>query len=261
MAHHKRVPSVARKSSVEIEIMREAGRIVAKVLAAVQEAAAPGVSTAQLDRLAEEIIEAAGASPSFKGYYGYPASICVEPDDVVVHGIPSETEILSEGQIVGVDVGAIFHGYQADAAVTFGIGRISAAKQRLMDVTVESLAAGIAAARAGNQLRDVSAAVQARAESAGYGVVRDLVGHGIGRSMHEAPQVPNFVEEGQFVEYDLTLRTGHCLAIEPMINQGDWRVRQGSDGWTIRTADGLPTAHFEHTVAVTKDEPLILTVL
>lgn len=260
MARGRRVPSVPRRTAAEVELMREAGRIVARALAAVAQAAAPGVSTAELDRIAETTIRAAGAIPSFKGYRGYPATICVEPDDIVVHGIPSEEMILTPGQILGVDVGAEYQGYHGDAAITVGIGDVSADRLALMDATREALERGIAAARAGNVLRDVCAAIQERVEGRGYSSVRDLVGHGIGRSMHEPPQVPNFVDEGHFAEYDLLLRPGYALAIEPMVNMGGWQVTQDDDGWTVRTADGLPSAHFEHTVIVQKGEPIILTL-
>ena len=260
MAVGRRIPSVPRRTAAEVELMREAGRIVARALAAVAEAAEPGVSTAELDRIAEQIIVAAGAIPSFKGYRGYPATICVEPEDVVVHGIPSESVLLQSGQILGVDVGAEYHGYHGDAAITVAIGDVSADRRALMEATREALECGIAAARAGNLLRDVCGAIQRRVEGAGYSVVRDLVGHGIGEHMHEAPQVPNFVDEGHFAEYDLRLRPGYALAIEPMVNMGGWQVKQDADGWTVRTADGLPSAHFEHTVVVQKGAPIILTL-
>lgn len=253
-------PQARRKSAHELELMREAGRVVARVLAAVEQAAAPGVTTAALDRMAEEIIRAAGATPSFKGYRGYPATICCEPEDIVVHGIPSEDMVLAEGQVFGVDVGAEYEGFHGDAAVTVAVGDVSTQKRALMDATRDALNAGIAAAQAGNLLRDVSAAVQRHAEGRGFSVVRDLVGHGIGRAMHEPPQVPNFVDEERAAEMDLTLRPGLTLAIEPMVNMGGYRVIQDADRWTIRTADGLPSAHFEHTVAITRDGPVILTL-
>ncbi len=256
----RRMAKVARKSAREIELMREAGRVVARVLAAVQEAAQPGVTTAQLDELAESIIRSAGATPSFKGYRGYPATLCVEPDDVVVHGIPSETVVLKAGQILGVDVGAEYGGYHGDAAVTLAVGDISEAKRSLLAATEEALHVGLAAAQPGRPLREVCGAIQRHVEGRGYSVVRDLVGHGIGRSMHEPPQVPNFVEPGQFAEYDLTLRPGHTLAVEPMVNMGRFAVTQDPDRWTVRTEDGTPSAHFEHTVVVTRDGPVILTL-
>ena len=255
-----RIPDIPRKTDREIEIMREAGRIVAKVLVAIGEVIEPGVSTAKIDRLAEEVIVSSGAKPSFKGYHGYPATICADPDDIVVHGIPSEEMILEEGQIFGVDVGAEWNGYHGDAAVTYAVGDISAEKRALMDTTLEARDAGIAAALAGNHLVAISSAVEGCVTAAGFSIVRDLVGHGIGRAMHEPPQVPNFVEEGQFPEYHLTLRPGHTLAIEPMVNLGTHRIAQDADHWTIRTADRLPSAHFEHTIAVGRNGPIILTL-
>lgn len=255
-----RIPDVARKSGKEIELMREAGRVVGRVLEAMGEAAAPGVNTAELDAVAESIIRKAGGVPSFKGYHGYPAAICVAPDDVIVHGIPSTETVLSEGQVLGVDVGVELNGYHGDAATTLAIGQISSERRELLEATQEALRRGIAAAQVGALLGDVSRAVQGYAESRGYSVVRDLVGHGIGRSMHEPPQVPNFFEEGQFPEYLLRLRPGHALAIEPMVNRGTYQTTLNRDGWTIRTADGEPSAHFEHTVIVSKDGPLIMTL-
>lgn len=256
----RRMPVVPRKSAGELELMREAGRIVAQVLAAIEAATAPGVSMAELDRLAESLIIEAGGKPSFKGYRGYPATVCVEPDDIVVHGIPSANWRIEEGQLLGIDVGVEYRGYHADAAATFAVGAISAEKAALLRATREALEAGIAQAQAGRRLREVSSAIQSHVEACGYSVVRDLVGHGIGRSMHEPPQVPNFVEPGMFPEYELVLRTGMTLAVEPMVNMGVARVVQDDDAWTIRTADGLPSAHFEHTVAVGRDGPQILTL-
>ncbi len=256
----RRLPEVPRKSDHEVELMRRAGAIVASVLGAMEQVVAPGVTTAHLDRIAEQIIVAAGARPSFKGYRGYPATICCEPDEVVVHGIPSEATVLREGQILGIDVGAEYRGYHADAAVTVAVGTVSPEQAALMAATREALACAIEVAQPGNLLRDVCSAVQKYVEPRGYSVVRDLVGHGIGRVMHEPPQIPNFVEDGQFAEYDLTLRPGHALAIEPMVNAGDWRVVQDPDAWTIRTADGRPSAHFEHTIVVSRGGPTILTL-
>jgi methionyl aminopeptidase len=241
--------------------MREAGRIVARVLALMTEAAEPGVTTAHLDRLAEETIRAAGAKPSFKGYRGYPATICVEPDDVVVHGIPDDRVTLQAGQVLGIDVGAEYEGYHGDGAVTLAIGDISAEKQALLEATEQALHLGISAARAGNRLRDICGSIQQYVEGRGYSVVRALVGHGIGRSMHEPVQVPNFVDEDEFTECSLLLRPGFTFAIEPMVNMGTYEVTQDEDNWTVRTADGRPSAHFEHTVAITKDGPVILTLL
>jgi methionyl aminopeptidase len=183
----------------------------------------------------------------------------VEIEDVVVHGIPGATR-LEAGTLLGMDVGSVYHGWQADTAVTIPLGEVDETRRRLLEVTERALTAGIAQARAGNRLREVCAAVQQVAEAAGFGVVRDLVGHGIGRQMHEPPQVPNFVAEGQFAEYDLVLRPGMTLAIEPMVNAGSPAVRVDRDGWTVRTLDGQPSAHFEHTVAVGRDGPEILTL-
>lgn len=250
---------VARKTPGELELMRDAGRILARALAEVVAAAQPGVTTEELDKLVRARLTEAGAEPSFLGYRGYPAAICVEIEDVVVHGIPDQTR-LQAGTILGMDIGAAYRGFQSDMAVSVAVGEVDGGRRKLLEVTEQALQAGMAEARAGRRLRDISAAVQAVAEAAGFGVVRDLVGHGIGRQMHEAPQVPNFVAEGQFVEYDLMLRPGMTLAIEPMINMGGPAVRLGADGWTVRTADGKPSAHFEHTVAVGRKGPQILTL-
>jgi methionyl aminopeptidase len=256
---HRAHLRVIRKTPGELEIMREAGRILARVLAEVVAAAQPGVATEELDKLARARLAEAGAEPSFLGYRGYPAALCVEMEDIVVHGIPGP-ERLAAGTLLGMDVGAVYRGWQADMAVSIPLGAVDETRRRLLEVTERALAAGIAQARAGNRLREISAAVQQVAEEAGFGVVRDLVGHGIGRQMHEPPQVPNFVSEGDFVEYDLVLRPGMTLAIEPMINAGRAAVRVDPDGWTVRTADGRPSAHFEHTVAVGRDGPRILTL-
>lgn len=256
----RRIPDVPRKSDAEIELMREAGRIVGRVLQAIEEAIQPGINTAEIDKLAEEIIVSSGARPSFKGYRGYPATICADPDDIVVHGIPSEQMVLAGGMLFGVDVGAHYQGYHGDAAMTWPVGDVSPERLALLEATQQARDLGIAAAQPGNRLREISAAVQHYVEACGFSVVRDLVGHGIGRQMHEPPQVPNFVAEGQFVEYDLVLRPGMTLAIEPMINAGGPAVRVDQDGWTVRTADGRPSAHFEHTVAVGREGPQILTL-
>ena len=250
---------VVRKTPAELEIMRQAGRLLARVLQEVVAAAQPGVATEELDKLARARLAEAGAEPSFLGYRGYPAALCVETEDIVVHGIPGKAK-LQPGTILGMDLGAAYRGFQADTAVTIALGEIDETRRRLLEVTEQALHAGIAQARAGRRLRDISAAVQEVAEAAGFGVVRDLVGHGIGRQMHEPPQVPNFVSEGAFVEYDLMLRPGMTLAIEPMINAGGAAIRVDKDGWTVRTADGKPSAHFEHTVAVGREAPQILTL-
>jgi methionyl aminopeptidase len=242
------------KSDAEIEIMREAGRIVAIALREIQRAAKPGVSGDELDALAEATIRRFGGIPAFKGYGGYPANICLSIDDEVVHGIP-DSRRLQAGEIVGIDIGAIINGYYADSAVSFGIGEISPEAKRLLGVTKAALHRGIDQARAGNRVVDISRAVQVHAEKAGYNVVRDLVGHGIGQKMHEPPQVPNMVVGG----VSTPLRVGMTLAIEPMVNMGDWRIRREADGWTCRTADGSLSAHFEHTIAITEKGPVILT--
>ncbi len=248
-----------RKTPGEIETMREAGRILARVLQEIVAAAQPGVATEELDKIARARLREAGAEPSFLGYRGYPAAICVEMEDIVVHGIPGKTK-LEAGTILGMDMGAVYQGFQADMAVSIPLGAVDAERRRLLEVTERALQAGMQQARAGRRLRELSAAVQQVAEAAGFSVVRDLVGHGIGRQMHEPPQVPNFVTEGAFAEYDLLLRPGMTLAIEPMINAGEPAVRVDGDGWTVRTVDGKPSAHFEHTVAVGREGSQILTL-
>jgi methionyl aminopeptidase len=250
---------VSVKSERDIALMRESGRIVAEVLALVGGHVRPGVTTRELDALAEEYIRSQKGIPAFKGYgpdrrNPFPATLCVSIDDVVVHGIPDGRQ-LEDGEIVSVDVGVKKDGWYGDAARTFAVGRISEEKARLLKVTEEALQAGIARARAGNRLHDVSAAVQTLVEGAGYSVVRDLVGHGIGKQLHEEPAVPNFGVGGTGV----VLREGMTLAIEPMVNAGTFVVRLDEDGWTVRTADGRPSAHFENTVAITQGEAEILT--
>jgi methionyl aminopeptidase len=235
--------------------MRKAGKVVAETLRMIGENLKPGITTSEIDRLAEEYILSQGCQPAFKGYHGFPASTCISIDDEVVHGIPGK-RMLVEGQIVSVDLGVIYNGYYGDSAATFPIGKISPEKMKLLEVTRRSLEAGISEARAGNKLGKVSNAVQILAESAGFSVVRDLVGHGIGRAMHEDPQIPNYgsPEEGPVME------KGMVLAIEPMVNMGDYKVQTKADGWTIVTVDGAPSAHFEHTVAVTENGADILTI-
>ncbi len=250
---------VILKSAGEIALMRESGRIVGEVLTLIGSRIRPGVTTAELDTLAEEFIRSQGGLPAFKGYgpdrrNRFPATLCVSVDDVVVHGIPGG-QVLEDGQIVSVDVGVKKEGYFGDAARTFAVGRISEEKRRLLQVTEESLYEGIRHARAGNHLHDISAAVQRTAEAAGYGVVRDLVGHGVGKNLHEDPAVPNFGTAGT----GMVLKAGMTLAIEPMVNAGTYVVQMDNDGWTVRTADGRPSAHFEHTVVITNDEAEILT--
>lgn len=246
---------IVLKTPEEIEIMRRAGRLVAMTLDMVEQEIAPGLSTAQLDLLIEDFIRSHGAIPAFKNYQGYPASACISIDDEVVHGIPGK-RVIREGEIVSVDVGTIVDKFYGDSARTFPIGPVSPEKQRLMDQTKAALMAGIDKARKGNKLGQVSAAVQMVAESQGYGVVRQLVGHGIGRKMHEEPQVPNFGSPSE----GPVLKTGMVLAIEPMINMGTYDVKTMPDGWTVVTADGMPSAHFEHTVAITDNGPDILTL-
>jgi len=243
------------KTDAQINLMRRAGKIVAETLEFVEKNLKPGMMTAEIDRIAEEFILSKGAKPAFKGYHGFPAATCISIDDEVVHGIPGK-RVLVEGQIVSVDLGAIFDGFYGDSARTFPIGEISEEKKKLLEVTKRSLEVGIAEVRAGNKLGRVSNAIQRSAESAGFSVVRDLVGHGIGRAMHEEPQIPNYgsANEGP------VLASGMVLAIEPMVNIGTYKVQTKADGWTIVTIDGLPSAHFEHTVAVTNIDADILTI-
>ncbi|HEY5998858.1 MAG TPA: type I methionyl aminopeptidase [bacterium] len=243
------------KTAEEIERMREAGLAVAQTLAGLRELVRPGVTTRELDRYAESTLRARGMRPAFKGYRGYPASICASPNEVVVHGIPSERR-LAEGDILSIDVGAEFEGYFGDAAVTLPVGRIAPEAERLLRVTEEALARGLEQARPGNRLHDISWAIQSCAEEAGYGVVRDYVGHGIGRAMHEDPQVPNYGRPGSGPR----LQAGMVLAIEPMINAGGAGVEVLADGWTVVTADRRLSAHFEHTVAIREEGPDVLTL-
>lgn len=247
---------VTLKSAGEIERMRTSGKVVAAVLDALGAEIRPGIATVELDRLAESIIRGyEGARPAFKGYGGFPASICASVNEEVVHGIPSESRRLESGDIVGIDVGVLMDGYHADAARTFAVGEVSGETSRLLEVTQAALEAGIDAARARARLGDVSAAIQSVAESAGFSIVRDLVGHGIGQHLHEDPQVPNFGVEGRGLE----LEAGLVIAIEPMINLGGAEVRTLEDAWTIVTSDSSLSAHFEHTVAITENGPDVLT--
>ena len=236
--------------------MARAGRVVAATLAALEEALEPGVTTAELDEIAEEFIRAHGGEPTFKGYRGFPRSICASPNSMVVHGIPGRYR-LEDGDIVAIDVGVTLDGFVADSAYTFPVGEIDAEADRLLDVARAALASGIEQARPGNHVGDISAAVQRTTEAAGFSVVRSLVGHGVGRSMHEEPQIPNFGEPGRGPK----LAPGMTLAIEPMITAGAADVEVASDRWSISTSDGSLSAHFEHTVAVTDDGPRILTRL
>ncbi len=243
------------KSADDLSRMRDAGRVVRAVLDEVAAAAVAGVSTAELDRLAEARTIERGAVPAFKGYLGYPASICISVNEEVVHGIPSERRVLRDGDVVGLDFGAILGGFHGDAAETVLVGRGSPEAARLVETTRAALGAGVEAARAGGRLGDIGAAVQRTAEAAGYSVVREFVGHGIGRKLHEPPQVPNFGAPGT----GAWLRPGLVLAIEPMVNAGLPGVRTLEDGWTAVTEDGRLSAHFEHTVAITEEGPEILT--
>lgn len=244
------------KSDRELVLMREAGRIVAETLALVEKAVAPGVTTKEINDLAESYILKKGAYPSFKGYRGFPASICASVNEEVVHGIPGLRR-LEEGDIISIDVGAIFEGYHGDAAITVPVGKVRPEVERLLRVTREALWLGIEKARAGGRLSDISHAIQTHAEKNGYSVVREFVGHGIGRTMHEEPQVPNYGRPGRGPR----LVPGMTLAIEPMVNQGRPEVRVLANGWTVVTQDGSYSAHFEHTVAITADGPKVLTLL
>jgi methionyl aminopeptidase len=243
------------KSADDLARMRDAGRVVRAVLDEVAAAAVVGISTAELDRLAEARTRELGAVPAFKGYLGYPASVCISVNDEVVHGIPSETRVLRDGDVVGLDFGAILGGFHGDAAETVLVGRGSPEAERLVAATRVALAAGVAAARPGGRLGDIGAAVQRSAEASGFSVVREFVGHGIGRKLHEPPQVPNFGEPGT----GAWMRPGLVLAIEPMVNAGLPGIRTLQDGWTTVTEDGSLSAHFEHTVAITEAGPEILT--
>jgi methionyl aminopeptidase len=245
---------IIRKSPEELERMARAGRIVADTLALIGEHARPGVTTAELDGLAEEFISGQGGYPTFKGYRGYPAATCISPNSMIVHGIPGPYE-LGEGDILSVDVGVTLDGFVADSAHTFAIGEISHEAERLLEAGQAALAAGIEQCVTGNRLSDISHAVQAATESAGFSVVRSLVGHGVGRSMHEDPQIPNYGQPGRGPQ----LAEGMTFAIEPMINVGGPDIYLHDDDWSISTADGSLSAHFEHTVAVTASGPRVLT--
>ena len=244
------------KNAQQLDCMRKSGALLYEVLCRLREAIKPGMTTAELDVYAEQLIRKQKAIPSFLDYQGYPASICASINDEVVHGIPSETAILKEGDILSVDCGCILDGWQSDSAFTVGVGKISPEHQKLIDVTEESFFKGIRKAIAGNHIGDIGHAVQTHAESFGYGVVRDLTGHGIGRNMHEDPSVPNFGRPG----HGTRLRAGMTLAIEPMIAMGDYHVAELDDGWTIVTEDGSFCSHYEHTIAINeKGLPEILS--
>ena len=248
------------KSERELDLMREAGSIIAEAKAAVKDALAPGVTSLEMDALAEEIIKKRGAIPSFKGYQPaphmppFPATICFSFNEEIVHGIPNDRK-MQMGDIVSIDFGAIVEGYHGDSAFTAGVGTISASAQKLIDVTAESLVEGIKKAEIGNRLTDISNAIQIHAESGGFAVVREYVGHGIGRALHEEPQIPNYGTPGR----GPILREGMVFAIEPMLNVGTWKTKVMADGWTIVTEDGELSAHSEHTVAITSKGPEVLT--
>ena len=243
------------KSPREIEIMKRANQIVAETHAYLAENISPGISTAEIDQLADEFIRSNDAEPSFKGYRGYPASVCISINEEVVHGIPNENRILEDGDIVSLDIGTFYEGFNGDAARTVAVGDVDSDTQNLLDTTEQSLQEGIKQAVEGNHLTDISNAVQSYVESRGFSIVREYVGHGIGRDMHEDPQIPNFGPPGRGPR----LKTGMTLAIEPMVNVGGFKVKTLSDGWTVVTKDGSLSAHFEHTIAITDDGPLILS--
>ncbi len=245
---------IIRKSAQEIETMARAGKVVAEALALIEEHLEPGITTGELDALADEFIRSHGGEPTFKGYKGYPAATCMSPNSMVVHGIPGRLK-LTDGDILSVDVGVTLDGFVADSAWTYAVGSISADAQRLLDTCKAALDAGIGEARIGNSIGDISQAVQTVTEEAGYSVIRSLVGHGVGRSMHEDPQVPNFVSSSRGPE----LKEGMTIAIEPMITAGGPDVYIHDDEWSISTTDGSLAAHFEHSVAVTAAGPRILT--
>ena len=236
--------------------MRRTGRIVATVLERLAASVVPGITTEELNRIAEEETKKNNAIPSFLGYKGFPASICASVNDEIVHGIPSK-RVLKDGDIISIDYGAVYNGFQGDAAITVAVGKVSAEAKKLMKATRQALNAGIAKARDGVQLGDVSAAIQKHVESKGFSVVREYVGHGIGRDMHEEPQIPNFGSAGR----GPILRKGMTLAIEPMVNAGGWQTKLTDSGWTVVTADGSLSAHFEHTIAVTNGGAEILTAV
>lgn len=244
------------KSDDDIAAMRKAGGIVARVLRKLATGVRPGMRTVDLDTICVDELSKCGARSSFKGYRGFPAHICTSVNDEVVHGIPGERMLL-EGDVVSIDVGVIYDGFQGDAAITVGVGEISVEARRLLDVTEGALQAGIAAAKDNGHLGDISAAIQRHVEAEGFSVVREYTGHGIGREMHEEPQIPNFGMSG----HGPRLRKGMTLAIEPMVNSGGWNTRVRDDHWTVVTADGSLSAHFEHTIAVTNGEPEILTAV
>jgi methionyl aminopeptidase len=244
------------KNNDEIALMRKAGRIVGETLLLLEKEVKPGITTADLDRIAEEFITKHGAKPSFKGLYGFPSSLCISVNEQVIHGFPG-AYVLKEGDIVSVDCGAFYDGFHGDAARTFKVGNISVDAQKLIDITRESFFEGIKFAREGNKLSDISYGIQSYVEAAGFSVVRDFVGHGIGRKVHEEPNVPNFGKSGRGPK----LLSGMVLAIEPMVNAGTNKVKTLKDGWTVVTADNSLSAHYENTVAILSDGPEILTLI
>ncbi len=248
------------KSEKEIATMRQAGKIVAEILRILAEQITPGMKTKEMDAIAIKELKRMGAESSFKGYHGYPATVCVSVNDEIVHGIPGD-KVMKEGDIVSLDFGAIYQGYHGDAAITVPVGEISAEARRLIDTTRDTLRVGVEAARAGAHLGDVSAAIQFYAESKGYSLVREYTGHGIGRKMHEDPQIPNTTHapHGLPAGTGPVLKKGMTLALEPMLNIGGWQTRVADDQWTVLTADGSLSAHFEHSVAVDDNEPEVLT--
>ena len=248
---------VSIKSQNEIALMREAGKLLAKTHEELKNAIRPGISTLEIDKLGEKIIRGYGCIPSFLNYNGFPASICVSVNDEVVHGIPSRNRILKEGDIVSLDAGLIYKGYHADAARTHAVGNVSNNAKKLIEVTEKSFFEGIKMAKDGNHLHDISNAIADYCESFGYGVVRDLVGHGIGKELHEDPQIPNFRQRRRGIK----LQKGMTLAIEPMINEGTYEVAWLDDDWTVVTDDGALSAHYENTILITDGEPEILTIL
>jgi methionyl aminopeptidase len=253
--HQGRMRMIIIRSSREIDQLRKANVIVAEVLEKLRQAVAPGVSTSELDQIAEGVILSRGAIPAFKGYRGFPRSVCISINEQVVHGIPDSRK-LRDGDIVSIDVGTNLNGYFGDAAVTLSVGEVDREGKRLLEVTEKALSIGIEKARVGNRLFDISYAIQAWVESHGYSVVRDFVGHGIGRSLHEEPQIPNFGSPHQGPR----LEKGMIFALEPMVNEGTYEVKILPDGWTVVTADGKRSAHFEHTIAVTDGEAEILSL-
>lgn len=248
--------SVSIKSAREIALMRESGRILAEVHERLGEEIKPGISTYEIDQIGEKMIRGYGCTPSFLNYNGYPASICVSVNDEVVHGIPSKKRILREGDIVSLDAGVIWKGYHSDAARTHAVGKISKEAQDLIDATRQSFYEGLKMAKSGNHLNDISKAIDFYISSFGYGIVRDLVGHGVGSDLHEDPQIPNFAQRRRGVK----LRPGMTLAVEPMINMGGWKVEWLDDDWTVVTKDGSLSAHYENTILITDGEPEILTI-